>query len=187
MTEKRSLILVFLRVIIIFCVILGSLHLIMLGFTYQRKTAASQLQADQAILMENLGQLQEINQEQLDQANQELKSIQDENAVLEESFPEIGAPFAIYRRVEDLANQSSVHLDSVSIISSEYLDTVSGEVIRKQYGIEVNGSLEACLDFISALEDAGRDTVILDFMSIQPEENLCSIEVNTLGYTEAID
>jgi hypothetical protein len=59
---------------------------------------------------------------------------------------------------------------------------MSGPVFRKQFSIDASGSLDDCLDLIQSVEEAGLDTVTLETMTIFPEENLCSFDVNTLGY-----
>ena len=184
MTEKASLATYTQRLVIALCLILGAFHIITLGFTFQRRTATRQLDADRLVLEENLNQLRDINQEELDQAQAELDSLRAENALLEESFPELGAPFALYRRIKDLADQNTVNLASVNLLGSEIIDTVSGPVIRKQYSIEAYGTLDTCLGLIQTIENAGLDTVTMQTMDIQPEENLCSLVVNTLGYTQ---
>jgi hypothetical protein len=170
------------RVIIACCLILGVLHIILLGFTYQRRNASSRLDADRSVLEENLNQLREINQEELDAAQSELDSLKAENAILEESFPVLGAPFAIYHRIKDLADQNEIGLEGVNLLGTENIDTVSGQVLRKQYSIEASGSISACLNLIQSIEEAGLDTVTMESINLQPEDNICSFIVNTLGY-----
>ena len=182
MTNRRSFGLIIQRIIIIGCVVLGMAHIILLGFTYQRQRAIQQLDADRAILEDNLEQLRDINQEELDTAQAELDALRAENALLQQSFPELGAPFAIYHRIKDLADQNSIQLISTDLTGMETLDTVSGVVVRKQYNIVTGGSLDSCLGLIQSIEAAGLDTVSLETIDILPEDNLCSMTVNTLGY-----
>lgn len=171
------------RIVIVLCVILGLLHVILLGWTLQRQSASTQLSDDRLVLEDNLDQLQQINQDQLDELQEELDMIQAEVATLETSFPDLGIPFAIYRRGMDLAQSSQMELLEISLINSETLETVSGLVVKNQYKIETQGSLENCLVFIDNLEKAGLDTISLEFASLIPAESRCSLEISTLGFT----
>ena len=182
MTNRQSFGLILQRMIIIGCVILGTAHIILLGFTYQRQRAIEQLEADRVVLEDNLEQLRDINQEELDTAQAELDGLREENALLQQSFPELGAPFAIYHRIKDLADQNGIQLTSVDLTGMDSLDTVSGVVVRKQYNVFASGSLDSCLRLIQAIEAAGLDTVTMETIDILPEDNLCSMTVNTLGY-----
>ncbi len=175
------------RVVIFLSVLLGLMHVILLGWTIQRRSAAAQLDNDKLALQENLGQLQQINQDQLDALQAELDALQLEVAELENSLPLLGPPFAIYRRGLALAQQSQVELLEISLIASEPLDTVSGLIIRQEYNIETEGSLENCLEFINNLEQAGQDTVILELASIDPGDNRCSLDINTIGIPSGMD
>ncbi|HDD56322.1 MAG TPA: hypothetical protein ENG59_08780 [Chloroflexi bacterium] len=172
------------RIVIIISVILGLVHVILFGWTLQRRSASAELNESKLVLEENLDQLQRINQDQLDALRGELEDIQAEITALEASFPELGAPFAIYRRVLDLTQDSQLALLEISLVSSETLETASGLILKKDYRIETQGSLENCLDFLDNLEQAGLDTVSLKFASIIPAESLCSLEISTLGYPD---
>ena len=175
------------RIVIAICVILGLIHVILLGWTLQRRSASAQLAEARLVLEDNLDQLQQINQDQLDTMQAELESVQAEVTALEVSFPELGAPFAIYRRGLELAQESQLALLKISLVGSETLETVSGLILKKEYNIETQGSLENCLDFFDSLEQAGLDTVILDSASIIPAESQCSLEITTLGYPSDMD
>jgi len=170
------------RIVIAICVILGLIHVILLGWTLQRRSASAQLAEARLVLEDNLDQLQQINQDQLDDLQAELEGIQAEITALEASFPELGAPFAIYRRGLDLAQGSQLALLEISLIASETLETASGLFVKKEYNIETQGSLENCLVFMDSLEKAGLDTVILKSVGIIPAESQCSLEISTLGY-----
>ena len=183
MNQPRTGLIVPRRIVIILCVILGLLHVILLGWTLQRQSASAQITDDRLVLEENLDQLQQINQDQLDELQEELDLIQAEVTTLETSFPDLGTPFAIYRRGMDLAQSSQMELLEISLINSETLETVSGLVLKNQYTIDTQGSLENCLVFIDILEKAGMDTINLEFASIIPAENRCSLEISTLGYS----
>jgi hypothetical protein len=182
MNQTNSRILTPRRIVIFFCVILGLLHVILLGWTLQRNQAASQLTEDILILQENLDQLQEINQDQLDDLQEELSAILADVSSLEASFPELGAPFALYRRGLGLAQDNQVELLEITLTGSESVDTMSGKILRNQFNIETSGSLVNCLSFLDALERAGQDTIILEFANFKPGQNQCSLEISTLGF-----
>ena len=54
------------RIVIIISVILGLVHVILFGWTLQRRSASAELNESKLVLEENLDQLQRINQDQLD-------------------------------------------------------------------------------------------------------------------------
>ena len=181
MNQPKSRLLTPRRIVIIISVILGLVHVILFGWTLQRRSASAQLHENRLALEDNLDQLQQINQDQLDALQAELEGIQAEITALEASFPELGAPFAIYRRGLDLAQGSQLALLEISLVGSDTLETASGMIVKKEYNIETQGSLENCLEFLDSLEQAGLDTVILEFASIIPAESQCSLEITTLG------
>ena len=187
MNQSKSRPITLRRMVIFLCVILGLLHVILLGWTAQRKSASKQLTEDRVVLEENLDQLQQINQEQLDELRAELELVEGEISTLEASFPELGGSFAIYQQGYALALDSQLDLQEISLVGSETLDTVSGQLLRKQYILEVIGSLENCLGFIDNLEQAGLDTINMDFITINPVESQCSLEISTLGYPSGTD
>lgn len=187
MNKKQTRLLTPRRIVILLCVILGLAHLILMGWTIQRRIAGEVLLDNKAVLEENLDQFQRINQEQINALQVELDTIQAEVAELRASFPEVGAAFDLYRRGNDMATARQVELLEITLISSESLDTVSGPVLRKQYNIEASGSLENCLAFMDTLEQVGLDTVFMEFASISPAESQCSLEISTLGYPTGLD
>ena len=163
-------------------VILAMLHIILLGGTYQRKAAAEKIQSDSAALDQNHAALKQLNEERVSALRFELGLVQAEVDELQSSFPEPGAPFAIYHRGMDLSESSGVSLDSISHLGSDLQETVSGNIQTDNYSIELTGLLESCLTFIQKLESAGLDTVSMEYVSIWPEEKLCSLEIKTVGY-----
>ncbi len=170
------------RIAILGSVILAMLHIILLGGTYQRKTASEKMQSDIATLDQNYAAIEQISKEQLSDLQSELELIQAEVAELQSSFPELGAPFAIYHRGMDLSRSSEVDLKGISLLGSDLQETVSGNIQTDTYSIEATGLLESCLTFIHKLESAGLDTVTMEQVSIRPEEELCSLEIKTVGF-----
>ncbi len=182
MNKKSKRIFSPMRTAILGSVILAMLHIILIGGTYQRRAAAEKTQSDSAELDQNYAVLKQISEEQLSALHSELELIQAEVAELQSSFPELGAPFAIYHRGMDLSQSSGVGLDSISHLGSNFQETASGNIQTDNYGIELTGLLESCLTFIQKLEGAGLDTLSMEYISIWPEEELCSLEIKTVGY-----
>ncbi|MGB2965522.1 MAG: hypothetical protein WBB69_16225 [Anaerolineales bacterium] len=176
-----------LRIGIFGSVILALLHLILLGYIFQRRNATSQLIADRMALEENYSNLQDINQEQINIFQTELDTVQAEIVELEASFPELGAPFAIYRRGMDLSQKSQVNLQNISYLGRDLQELLSGPIIADSYSIRLNGSLTACITFIKNIEEAGMDTVSMESATIWPEEELCSLDLITIGLPTALE
>lgn len=184
MNQKQTPWITLRRIVILLCVILGLVHVILLGWAVQRRTAAEVLLDDKLVLEENLGQLQQISQEQIEALQANLDELQAEVSALEASFPTLGTPFDLFRHGYDLAEANQVELIEISLINSGSLEIVSGMIIRKQFNIDGLGSLEDCLDFMDALES---DNVYLESASINPEEYQCSLEISTLGFPAELD
>ena len=182
MNNKSKRIFSPMRTAILGIVILAMLHIILLGGTYQRRAAAEKIRSDSAELDQNYAALKQINEEQVSSLQSELELIQAEVAELQSSFPELGAPFAIYHRGMDLSQSSGVELDSISHLGSDLKETASGNIQTDNYSIELTGLLESCLTFIQKLESAGMDTLTMEYVSIWPEEELCSLEIKTFGF-----
>ena len=170
------------RTAILGSAILAMLHIILLGGTYQRRAAAEKIQSDSAVLNQNYAELKQISEEQLSALQSDLELVQAEVTDLQSSFPEPGAPFAIYPRGMDLSQISGVNLNSISHLGSNLQETVAGNIQTDNYSIELTGLLESCLTFVQKLERAGMDTLTMEYVSIWPEEELCSLEIKTVGY-----
>jgi hypothetical protein len=185
MNKKSKRIFSPIRTAILGCVILAMLHIILLGGAYLRRAAVGKIQSDRAALDQNYAALKQINEEQLSALQSELELIQAEVDELQSSFPVLGAPFAIYHRGMDLSQSSGVGLDSISHLGSDLQETVSGNIQTDNYSIELTGLLKSCLTFIQKLERAGMDTLTMEYASIWPEEELCSLGIKTVGYPGA--
>ena len=170
-----------LRLGIIASLVLAVIHLILIGAAYQRQTAAAQLDQDRLTLEENLQELEAINQDQIDALEADLTEIKNEIADLEAGFPELGAPFALFNQAEILAGNSQVDLKSVTRIGKEFQDAVPGSYHGSEFNIEVEGSLQNCINFIKELEAAGLDSINIQYASLWPEDQHCVYEVRTLG------
>lgn len=175
----------FLRIAIAASVIFGLINIILLGATYQQRSASQELVAQRSALEENIDSLKKINQDELDELQAELDLIRSEVADLEDSFPELGAPFAIYRRARDIALESRVNLQSLASQSTDYHETNAGLVVEKQYSIDLVGAMEDCITFIGLLEEAGRDTLTMKSVYLVPQDSTCSIDVSLIGFSTA--
>jgi hypothetical protein len=171
------------RIAITASVILGVINIILVGATYQRQSASRELAAEKNALVENISSLKKINQEELDELQKELDLIRSDVAELEASFPELGAPFAIYQRAQELSHESQMDLLSIVSQSTDLHDTYTGTVEEKQYSLDLAGAMEDCISFIGKLEAAGRDTLSMKSVNLLPLEYSCSIEVSLLGYS----
>ena len=187
MNEKKRPKISLYRVVVIGCVILVTLHLILLGTSFQRRAAANKLQTNQAVLEQNINALIQINENQSSDLESELESTQAELAGLQSSFPEYGAPFAIYKRGMDLAHSSNVELLGIARLGFELQETTSGSIQMENFLLDVKGNLGACLTYIQQLEQAGLDTVLMENVSIQPEQEQCTLEVRTVGFPQVIE
>ena len=170
-----------LRIGIITSLVLAVIHLILIGAAYQRQTAAAQLDQDRLTLEENLQALEAVNQDQIDELEAELEEIKTEIIELEAGFPELGAPFALFNQAEILTEKSQVDLRSVTRIRKEFEDAVAGSYHGIEYSLEVEGSLQDCINFIEQLETVGLDSIHIQYASLWPEDQLCVFEVRTLG------
>jgi hypothetical protein len=169
------------RVGIIASLILATLHIILIGGTFIRRSTIQTLEADRVALEENFNQLEEVNQEQLNALKAELAEIEDEISELQASFPELGSPFALFQRALEFSETNQVELSSISRDDPELQDTSNGFVIIEEYDLELEGSLKNCIGFIEEIEKAGLDTVIMQSANFQPEDELCFLDIRTLG------
>jgi hypothetical protein len=170
-----------LRIGIIASVIAAMLNVILLGTTFQRRSASEQIEADSQVVEENYTELVKVNLDQLDDLQNELNLINAEISDLEASFPELGSSFALFQRAVGLSTKSNVDLRSISRIGTDLQETTSGTILFDDYGIELRGTLVDCFQFIEEIETAGMDTVVMQYASFWPEESLCSLEIKTIG------
>ncbi|MFO8035617.1 MAG: hypothetical protein R6U57_03200 [Anaerolineales bacterium] len=170
------------RIAIFGSLIFVTLHIILLGAIYQRRSATETLQENRRTLAENLSALEQINKRKLSTLQSELESAQEEAERLRNAFPELGAPFAIYPQGKVLATRSKVELVSIALLSEDIKDSPSGPIQMKQYFLELEGNFSNCIDFLDQLEKAGLQTVSIQNISIYPEEKSCEFEVQTLGF-----
>jgi hypothetical protein len=182
MNQKKSRLLTPRRIAITLSVLLGVVHVILLGWTLQRRSAIAELTTDKIAVEENLSLLEEINRDELDALQDELTLIEGEIIQLEDSFPELGSAFPIYRRGLDIAQSSEVELLSIGLLSTNIQETTSGSVLTKEYSLAARGTTAQCLAFIQALEDAGAGSLAVDGVTITPEDAQCSLDLSTFGF-----
>ncbi len=176
-----------LRIGIIASVIAAMLNVILLGTTFQRRSASEQIEADSRVLEENYTELVKINQEHLDDLRNELNLIKAEVSDLEASFPELGSSFALFQRAFGLSTKSNLDLRSISRSGSDLQETTSGTILSDDFSIELRGTLVDCFKFIEEIETAGMDTVVMQYASFWPEESLCSLEIKTIGIPPVLE
>jgi len=167
---------------LILSLIVGMVNLFFLGSVLLRQNAAKQLEADKLALQENFDQLETVNQQQLDDLQADLEQINDEVRELEASFPELGAPFSVFNRGLEIAQASQADLLSISLVNTEVQETASGVLILEEYDLELLASLESCLSFIEKVEEAGLDSVVMQYVGIIPADGICSLGIKTMGF-----
>jgi len=176
-----------LRIGIMASVIAAMLNVILLGTTFQRRSASEQIEADSQVLEENYTELVKLNLDQLDDLQNELNLINTEVSDLEASFPELGSSFALFQRALGLSTKSNVDLRSISRSGSALQETASGTLLFDDYNIELRGTLVGCFTFIEEIESAGIDTLVMQYASFWPEESLCSLEIKTIGIPPVLE
>lgn len=176
-----------LRIGIIASVIAAMLNVILLGATFQRRSASVQIDTDAQVLEENYTELVKINQEQLDDLQNELNLIKAEVSDLEASFPELGSSFALFQRALELSTKSNVGLRSITRSGSDLQETTSGTILFDNFSIQLRGTLVDCFKFIEEIETAGMDTVVMQYASFWPEESMCSLEIKTIGIPAVLE
>ncbi len=170
------------RIAIFGSLIFAAINVILLGAIYQRRSAAETLQEDRRTLEDNLSVLEQIGEEKLSNLQAELESAQEKAKELQNSFPEIGAPFAIYPQGKVLATRSKVELVGIALLNVEFKESPSGPIQMRLYFLELEGNMSNCIHFLGQLEDAGQQTVSMQNITISPEEEACEFEVQTFGF-----
>jgi hypothetical protein len=170
------------RIAIFGSLVFAVLNLIFLGATYQRRTAAESLQKNIRAMEDNLIILKQIDEDRLDSLRTELEQAQKRVTELENSFPDLGAPFAIYPQGKNLATQSQMELIGISLLNIDRKESPSGPVQVKEYFLELKGNMANCLMFLDRLEEAGQQTLSIENISISAQEETCELEVQAVGF-----
>lgn len=184
MRRLRTLRLTPTRIAYILATAIAVLLLILLGSTRRREQATAELEIQINAIENNLAGLQNLKEDTLESLRTDLQFAQAHTSELERSFPDLGAPIALYPTAFDLATQDNVELLQVDRRGKEPQETVIGVLSHERYGIHGTGTAQACLSFMSDLEDLGIKTVTVNDIAINVSEGDCSFEVLTVGFAD---
>ena len=165
------------RVAIVGSLVVAVILLLFLGAAYQRERAQQTLQENVESMRENLATLREVDRQKMQSLQEDLGDAKEEVAALRESFPEVGAPFAIYRQSYKFASRNRLALQSISLADTDILSTPTGSLRARNYSLSLEGSVGACILFLDDLEQAGQGTLIIDNINITPPEETCVLDV----------
>jgi len=167
------------RVAIFGSLIVAVILILFLGASYQRQRARTSLQENMGAMRENLDTLREVDRQRMQSLQEELEEAREDVAALRESFPQVGAPFAIYRQSYQFASQNDLDLISISLSGRDNLSTPTGSLLARNYTLTLEGPVGACVLFLNNLEQAGQGTLIIDNINITPPEETCVLDVQT--------
>lgn len=160
----------------------GMLLLILVGITYQRSSALARLESQIETIQENFSERKNLDLEKIAELEQELAAAQDEVEELQDFFPEPGTSVSLYLHAAQLARESQVELQEISLSSAETVDAPEGSLQSAVYLIRLSGGTKPCISFIERLEELGLQKVTMDEIVISPLENLCQLEARLLGF-----
>jgi len=161
--------------------LLVALHAAMLSGSFVKDRTAVSLDEQVQTLRDNTEQMIEIEEANQAELLGQLEVAQAEVARLEDQTPRPAASFAVYPEGFRLARQQSLEMLRVQRGSSEHEPTVLGQVNTEVFRIEVAGSADSCVKYLSALESSGGGAVALDPIHIEPEAGTCSLELRSVS------
>jgi hypothetical protein len=164
---------------------LAGMNVYILGRTYQIGQASRNLATQTMPLKANLAELQRAKEEGFASLRTEITQAQEQLDALRRSFPQVGAPFDLYRRGRALAQSNGLEIMSIERGATEVDDTTMGQLSKTTYTLKANGSFQHCLTFMSELEDEGLKTVAIDNIQIDPVGQVCAFTVKIAGRTSA--
>ncbi|GMR09996.1 MAG: hypothetical protein BMS9Abin28_0817 [Anaerolineae bacterium] len=145
--------------------------------------AAAELASQVEALEFSLEQLRVADAEGLNDLESELSTASADLLRLEASFPEIGAPFDLYRRVFQLASSRGIDLKSVRRIAGSIQDTGAGTLSVTTYVVDSAGALYGCLSLLADLEREGLQTLTLNNILVDPTAEVCDFGVTVARAT----
>ncbi|MDZ7843606.1 MAG: hypothetical protein U5K99_07375 [Anaerolineales bacterium] len=170
-----------LRIALTGSAITAALLIFLVVAAYQRNTASATIQNDLETIRANFSQRKEADLSRIAVLEEELAQAQNEVQELQESFPELGEPFALYNQGQELAVRSQVTLIGISRMDSELLDTDQGLIQSTSYAIQLQGDTKTCLAYIQSLEDSSLQSVSPDDISISPLNKQCEFTARVFG------
>ena len=172
-------------------VILGGVlilaNLALVGVDATLRQTAQDLKVQIENIHENLEQLKQVDEGRLASMREETAQAEAELSMLEASFPELGAPIALYNLSFNLASKNKVNIQSISRNEGIVESTVVGQVETVQYSLELQGEIDACIAFIKQLERAGMDTISVENIQMNSELQNCRMDVLTMGNANQLE
>lgn len=165
------------KVVLALGILLAFANAAVLGLRFQRKRTSRALTQQLEPIEIDLEELRQAEREGFKKLQVEVDTAEARLASLESSFPELGAPYNIFRRGFELASASSVEVTSVQRGSTVVEDTVLGPLITTTFNLESVGDLVPCLGLLSLLEHDGLHTLALEDIHIEPAQSVCSFDV----------
>ncbi len=165
------------RVALALAVLLGLVNTLLIATTFRKRSAAGELVVQVIDLTESLAQLRQVEQEGLRDLEEDAISAEVELAVLEESFPQLGEPFDIYRQGFALAQANQVEIRAMETGPSSFKETPVGLLEVTTYRIDGVGQHLSCIGLLGALEQTGLETLALDEITLGLEDQTCDFEV----------
>ena len=155
----------------------------LVGASLLNYRAAAELETQIDGLEFSLEQLSEVDAEGLHNLESELSTAEADLRGLEASFPEIGAPFDLYRRIFELAGARRVDLNLVRRLEGSTQDTIVGTLEVTTYKVEAAGTASRCLSLLADLEREGLQTLALNKILVDPPAQVCNFDVTVARAT----
>ena len=165
------------RVALALAVLLGMANSLLIASAFLNRSAAGELAVQVIDLTGSLTQLRQVEQEGLRGLEEGALSAEAELASLEQSFPQIGEPFDIYRQGFALARANQVEIRGMETGSSSFEETPIGLLKITTYRIDGVGQHLNCIRLLGALEQTGLETLALDEITLDLEDQACNFEV----------
>ncbi|MFV2044869.1 MAG: hypothetical protein ACC700_16745 [Anaerolineales bacterium] len=165
------------RVALALAVLLGLVNTLLIATAFRNRSAAGELVVQVIDLTESLAQLRQVEQEGLRGLEEGAISAEAELAALEQSFPQHGEPFDIYRQGFALAQANQVEIRAMETGPSSFKETPVGLLEVTTYRIDGAGQHLSCIGLLAALEQTGLETLALDEITLGLEDQTCDFEV----------
>jgi hypothetical protein len=125
----------------------------------------------------DLAELRRAEQEGFKKLQADIDNAEAHLVSLERSFPDLGAPFEIFRRGFELAEASGIEVISVNRGSTVVRETVLGHLFTTTFSVKSSGNIRSCMGFLSRLEKEGLQTLALDRIVLDPDKETCNFDV----------
>jgi hypothetical protein len=165
------------RIAFFLIICLAFFNMGLLASTFQKKKLTRQVTAQLEPIELDLAELRQAEQEGFKKLQADVDRAEAHLMSLERSFPDLGASFEIFRRGFELAEESGIEVASVYRGSTVVRETVLGHLFTTTFSIKSNGDMQSCLGFLSRLEKEGLQTLALDRIDLNPDQQACNFDV----------